>query len=69
MTLTSKLQYWKDTRGLEDLENLTKLGCGEAGIILMHQIGRDAEVFRLLPKADSVPPICSPGVTFHILNS
>lgn len=32
----------------------------------MDQTGRDAEIFRLLPKDDSIPPICSPGVMFHI---
>lgn len=32
-------------------------------------IGRETEIFRLLPKYDSIPTTSSPGVTFHILNS
>lgn len=34
----------------------------------MGQIGRDAEIFRMLPQADLIPPISSPAVIFHILN-
>ena len=41
---------------------------GESGIIFIDQIGRDAEIFRLLPKVDSFPPISSTGVLFHTLN-
>lgn len=67
--LKLEVKYWNNTRCLADLKNGTKLGCEKAEIILMAQSDRETEIFRLLPKYDSIPTTSSPGVTFHILNS